>query len=617
MRLDIPSAIKYLQSLLPSLEPLNRNLAKSLIEYLETCKDKEIVLQEFYDVLVPHGTPESQRVIVSKFIKAINTLAREESIPFSIVRDKSKKKPIDRIVWFEGRSMSEEEIQKVNEYETSALKETPAPLSGNLGDIPLYKVFFSHADADRELVEDLLKRMEPYSKTKDLTLDFWLFRKELVRGEDSTEFMLNDLDEADVVLFAVSPTFTTRDFILEYELPRGLKKINVPFFLTKPDLSLLENHHDKNVRNLKNLWLDSIGYSQQKDDDEKNDFAKKLVADIIKRIEKKKRSCENIESYKLDDNLDEAVEQEGEISYGLTPKQSNIVDIQTTLKDWYLDNRESKNIKYLQTDRWPKLLALLGDYGAGKTWSCMQFVKEIEDITQKNSKLPKPLFLNLKRVNEQEDVDIKKGYSLKDIISYCLGDTSKKIDINELIEQIKEGKYIVIFDGLDEVLVHLTPKQSNTFIHTLLKLREGNSNTKMLLACRTHYFKNIEEQKDLFVEQDRESISEKEYFMLTLRPMNWKQIEEYVKKNLPDITFESFKKTIKSIHNLEGLVTKPFHLKLISEQISELQELKLQGKPINASSLYETIVNKSFSRDNGKHTIMSEHKIALLEELAY
>lgn len=260
-----------------------------------------------------------------------------------------------------------------------------------------------------------------------------------------------------------------------------------------------------------------------------------------------------------------------------------------------------------------KYFALLGDSGMGKTWSCMKISLEL----YKENNLLKPIYLDLRHFASSELID--KDFNWIEIVKVVCKSSfhslKKEINTEIILEIIKRGEAFVIFDGLDEVTVHLKDeKKANAFIKELKEISQINNRNKVLFSCRTHYFRNIQEQFSMLRGHDRESTSRTDFTSLELLPFTWSQIEEYCKKK--KIDFRIFRNVITSIHNLEEMSQRPYSLKLITLQIRKLENLINNGEQINSSDIYLNIIEESLNRDTGKHTLSKIHKPLIMRELS-
>ena len=86
--------------------------------------------------------------------------------------------------------------------------------------------------------------------------------------------------------------------------------------------------------------------------------------------------------------------------------------------------------------------------------------------------------------------------------------------------------------------------------------------------------------------------------------------------SLPEINPEKILEMIRSVHNLEGLSSRPFTMKLIAEAIPDIEKARAEGLVVRGVSLYRSITKKWLGRDNKKHHILPDHKMRLASHLA-
>lgn len=186
---------------------------------------------------------------------------------------------------------------------------------------------------------------------------------------------------------------------------------------------------------------------------------------------------------------------------------------------------------------------------------------------------------------------------------------------------------VVMFDGLDEVLMKLKAADGQVFTNSLLKLgadvrmqnltnSKNDVAVKILISCRTQYFRTLADQKNHFTGQERGETRDESYRALVLLPLNEEQIKTYLENALPGSHPERIVETLRSIHNLEELAHRPYTLKLVSEFISEIELERLEGKTIYGVTLYRRMAQRWLDRDSGKHHIRADHKLHLSSHLA-
>jgi WD40 repeat protein/nucleoside phosphorylase len=276
----------------------------------------------------------------------------------------------------------------------------------------------------------------------------------------------------------------------------------------------------------------------------------------------------------------------------------------------------------------PPLLALLGEYGMGKTITCQQLWHELDDRRRGNSNLPLPLYFDLRLITRLKE----RVPSLKETLEECAargweipedGQPATMADINSWIDQ----GAVIIIDGLDEVLVHLDGPDGQTFTNTLLKLiSEAESRAKakgreraalkVVVTCRTHYFPTLRAQQTHFTQQERGALGADAYRALVLLPWSEDQVRSYIQAAIPEADLDQILETIRSVHNLTELSERPFTLKLLAEFIPNLERLRASGQAINGVTLYRSMVERWLDRDQGKHHILPQHKMRLASHMA-
>ena len=165
-----------------------------------------------------------------------------------------------------------------------------------------------------------------------------------------------------------------------------------------------------------------------------------------------------------------------------------------------------------------------------------------------------------------------------------------ELDAREIMRLVQEEGALALFDGLDEVLVHLSPAGGQQFTRELWRILppsvfrrgDGKDETKdaktpatragrLLVSCRTHFFRTLREQSTHLTGEDREGISASDYQALLLLPFTEEQIREYLRRNLPEQDLDRLLELIRSVHNLPELAERPYTLSLIAGQIPRLE----------------------------------------------
>ena len=307
------------------------------------------------------------------------------------------------------------------------------------------------------------------------------------------------------------------------------------------------------------------------------------------------------------DSRASAVDLDPKAALGIPAQGTSVVD---AMLDWVSNPTE------------PRLFALLGEYGMGKTVSCQRFIRELAERRKADPTLPMPLYFDLKNV-----ADARLADRLEDLVVTCmhrawLPKHSSHHTWQAFTSWLAAGPCVVVFDGLDEMLVKLDNTQGLSFLSRLLDVlqllddEDANRQIRLVLSCRTQYFKTLNKQRSAFPDRDRENRNADSYRTMTLLPLGDDQIHCYLEIALPGSDIARIMELVASVHNLPELAARPFSLKLIAEHIPEIERARASGKPVFGATLYKAMVERWLARDEGKHFIDPEHKSAFMAELA-
>ncbi|MES2208009.1 MAG: pentapeptide repeat-containing protein [Pseudomonadota bacterium] len=291
-------------------------------------------------------------------------------------------------------------------------------------------------------------------------------------------------------------------------------------------------------------------------------------------------------------------------------KPSNVMDL---LSDWI----ENKSQPYC---------ALLGEFGMGKTVTSMRFTQYLLEKRKEDPSLPLPIFLDLRNLYGRERFE---AMSLSEMLDRLVNNgvyggahLDNVMTAKDIMRLVQDEGALVIFDGLDEVLVHLSVAESQRFTHKLLSILQPGSRSasskpkgRLLISCRTHYFRTIREQSTLFIEKSA-GISANDYCVLAMLPLTNDQIRTYLLNSLPHIDINTIFKLIESVHNLLELAERPYTLNLIPSLVPQIEEWQNQGYRITGATIYRHMVLSWLERDSGKHKLTVEHKQKIMEYLA-
>ncbi len=273
-------------------------------------------------------------------------------------------------------------------------------------------------------------------------------------------------------------------------------------------------------------------------------------------------------------------------------------------------------------DEHSPMCALLGDLGTGKTTTTVLATQRLLELRKIGEQVPLPIYFDLRDLSPTT----LKDFGLRTLLTQLLAKASlSNVTADDVLATVQDEHTLVIFDGLDEILVHLSPSDGQRLTRSLLEVlnlgkqnsQEENPRTCLLLSCRTQYFRTVEEEFFFFDGQGRENKRGKDYLVLTLLPFNEDQIREYLRRNIPEADINQLMETICSVHNLRELASQPVLLDMIREVLPTIDEDLSVGHQVRSVDLYEGFVNEWLRRDEGKNTLIPEHKIQLMTHLAW
>ena len=276
---------------------------------------------------------------------------------------------------------------------------------------------------------------------------------------------------------------------------------------------------------------------------------------------------------------------------------------------------------------------LLGEYGIGKTTTLKQFAEWLLKQRREGAEMPLPIFIDLRYYSET----VHKGHvpSLEVLLREVLEqvwktDTDLLFRPRDILRLVREEGAILIFDGLDEKLVHLDEIQARAFLRMMWHAlppshRRSEDRTltpmpgkpgRLIFSCRSHYFKTLYDQNAMLRADDRDGIRATHYRAWRILPFNEKQIRDYLQKALGGDRVESALDLFESVHNLKELAPRPYLLFLMCRHIEGLGQRHTRDEAVQGITLYELVVDEWLRRDGGKHHLRQEDKLQFMEDIA-
>lgn len=123
-------------------------------------------------------------------------------------------------------------------------------------------------------------------------------------------------------------------------------------------------------------------------------------------------------------------------------------------------------------------IAVLGDYGVGKTVFCHYYIRHCMENYNQNDSLRLPVYLDLKKFSNQRN--------LFELMMEEINKQSFVVSEYELKELMRIGKLLIIIDGLESI----KPDIPFEIIVRLIDALGDYPLSKILLTARTHFFRN-------------------------------------------------------------------------------------------------------------------------------
>lgn len=284
------------------------------------------------------------------------------------------------------------------------------------------------------------------------------------------------------------------------------------------------------------------------------------------------------------------------------------------------DGNEQDLMKYVLDvwlpDQSKPLLAILGEFGSGKTFFCQKLFCELLKGYRPGRKLPFLVTLcDMKRYGYKSVKDL-----LVDQVETKLG--LPNLEWSTLEEILRFGEIILIYDGFEEMSMKVSRFQ---MVDNFRDLRSTIiPGAKAIVTCRTHYFSTEEEEKQIFGRIRRpdhiESLIMEEsnldnVSIVYLESFNDGDIQAYLKSKLKN-DWKSFYQKIKdpSFYDLPDLAKRPIFLDMIVEVIPHLEFV---GEKLTGTRLYQQYTNLCFQREYKRLGLAVEQQSEIVEELAF
>ena len=268
-----------------------------------------------------------------------------------------------------------------------------------------------------------------------------------------------------------------------------------------------------------------------------------------------------------------------------------------------------------------RITVLLGGFGMGKTVTAQLLAKKLHEARQQSNAVPIPVYLDLRRVIPQTRHGEAVTIEINDLILIALEpEKTEHMNAGQVRKLIETEPCVVIFDGLDEIGNRIGRDHAVTLYRQFLQIipsavRQAEARaatadfsacpTRLLLTCRTHFFRDLREQAGFFAGAHRDHSRSNQYQVYHMAPLSLAQIRELFECQLGAEQGAHAFDLIQKIHDLPGLATRPIMARFITETADQLIERHQQGLPINIATIYDELFQNGIERDHEKEPLLT------------
>lgn len=300
--------------------------------------------------------------------------------------------------------------------------------------------------------------------------------------------------------------------------------------------------------------------------------------------------------------------------------EQDVVTQREGRSEWRREGLTKAVLDWLNEPR-NSFLALLGDFGAGKTSFCKRLACELAIRAQEQPGSARiPVLIDLRSSGSTT-------VTMENLLTHHFQSlSSQPLSLQSLLYLNREGHLVLLFDGFDEVIAYSEPSRYLDNLRQILRAAEGRA--KVLLTCRTHYFRDQPEElrhlsstsevlttvgaTHLYDEISKRPGSETFY----LQELTESQIDQYLEKAVPPpASWVELREQIRQTYNLRNLAERPFLLELIVKTLPRLQMNSARGS-VTVADLYEAYCESWLNHSDFRLTLTRERRLSLVQHLA-
>jgi RNA polymerase sigma factor (sigma-70 family) len=237
-------------------------------------------------------------------------------------------------------------------------------------------------------------------------------------------------------------------------------------------------------------------------------------------------------------------------------------------------------------------LALLGNFGTGKTTFCRKFAYDLACKYKHNPMSRIPVVIGLSDYESKLDIQELVTNTLQ--FRYGV-----RIDLTLCRELQRLGRFLLLFDGFDEMASRVDADVIHDNLREVNKISQIPEN-KFIVTCRTHFFRD-RVQADILGD----------FYIIYIPEWAEPELKEYLQKRFGD-EWEQQLERIHGTHNLSELAQTPLFLEMIVETLPKL------GEQVQRNELYRVYTDKWINEESRRRgaRLNSIERKKLVNELA-
>ncbi|MBF0162575.1 MAG: pentapeptide repeat-containing protein [Magnetococcales bacterium] len=270
-----------------------------------------------------------------------------------------------------------------------------------------------------------------------------------------------------------------------------------------------------------------------------------------------------------------------------------------------------------------KLWLLLGDYGTGKSAFFKRFAYQLAVQAEKDPSLPMPLAIDLKQ--------FPNAISLETLIQEYLRTQQNWTGNPEIfLHLLEQGRLLLLLDAFDEMGTATIGRSVEEQFRQLARAATRGAG-RVLITCRTHFFRDQQQIKQQFLGSDDSLEShdsplgraarEFDAALDELQLFDSDQIEQFLHRSLdgdPQRIAEA-RHFIQTTYNLDNLAPHPVMLEMILTSMDRLMARTRQEQAPITSALLYTLYTDEWLTDRSSNQLQTgvDQRRTLLEHLAW